>query len=99
MSGPDFDADLQLAKAELVTWIQRVLNDERLSTERAAARLQVPTSSLRALFQQPLTASSLEALLRILTGLGNGVEVVIRPQRDRKGYLRVLQVLSVDDRD
>src|SRR5262245_56650467 len=98
MRSPNSEADLQLAKGDLVTRIQRLLNEQALSPDRAAVRLGLPASGLLDLIQRPLAATSLDALVRMLTDLGDGVEIVIRPQRRRRGYLRVLQLASVDDR-
>jgi predicted XRE-type DNA-binding protein len=74
-------SDLQVAKADLATRIHRLLQQRPLSSDETAALLQVPPSALPPLFDGRLASYPLEALLRLLTGLGDGVEIVIRPQK------------------
>jgi prophage regulatory protein len=92
------EPDVELAKADLAIRIHRLAEHRRLTPDEAAAALQVPKSELRALFQGRLATCSLDQLLRMLTWLGDDVEIIIRPrlQRTKRGALRVLQAAAVE---
>jgi prophage regulatory protein len=92
------EPDVELAKADLAIRIQRLLEHRRLTAAQAAALLKVPESDLPALFQGSLATCSLDQLLRMLTWLGDDVEILIRPrfQRTTRGALRVLQAAAVE---
>jgi prophage regulatory protein len=92
------EPDVDLAKADLAIRIQRLAEHRRLTSHEAASLLQVPESELRALFQGRLATCSLDQLIRVLTWLGDDVEIVIRPrlQRRKRGGLRVLQAAAVE---
>jgi hypothetical protein len=61
----------------------------------------VPKSELLALFQGRLASCSLDQLLRMLTWLGDDIEIQIRPrlQRAKRGALRVIQTAPVEKPD
>jgi predicted DNA-binding transcriptional regulator AlpA/predicted XRE-type DNA-binding protein len=90
--------DVDLAKADLAIRIHRLAEHRRLTPEEAATLLRVPQSELPALFQGQLATCSLDQLLRMLTWLGDDVEILIRPrlQRTKRGALRVLQAAAVE---
>jgi predicted XRE-type DNA-binding protein len=90
--------DVELAKADLVTRIHRLVEHRRLTPEEVAALLKVPTSELPTLFKGRLATCLLDQLLRMLTWLGDDVEMVIRPrlQRTKRGKLRVLRAAAVE---
>lgn len=92
------EPDVELAKADLAIRIQRLAEHRRLTAEEAAALLNVPASDLSALFQGRLATCSLDRLLRMLTWLGDDIEITIRPrlQRTKRGALRVLQAAAVE---
>lgn len=95
------EPDFELAKADLAVRIQRLAEHRRLTSDEAAALLQVPESELAPLFQGRLATCSLDQLLRMLTWLGDDLEIVIRPrlQRTKRGALRVLQAAAVEKAD
>jgi predicted DNA-binding transcriptional regulator AlpA/predicted XRE-type DNA-binding protein len=90
--------DVELAKADLAIRIQRLVQERRLTPDEAAALLRVPSSELVALFHGRLATCSLDQLLRMLTFLGDDVEIAIRPrvQRTKRGALRVFQAAAVE---
>jgi prophage regulatory protein len=96
-----FEPDVELAKGDLAIRIQRLAEHRRLAPDEAAALLKVPKSDLPALFQGRLATCSLDQLLRMLTWLGDDVEILIRPrlQRTKRGALRVLQAAAVERPD
>lgn len=81
--------------------IQRLAEHRRLTPDDAAALLKVPKSELPALFQGRLATCSVDQLLRVLTWLGDDVEITIRPrlQPTKRGALRVLQAATVEKPD
>ena len=95
------EPDVELAKADLAVRIQRLVEHRRLTPDEAAALLEVPKSELPALFQGRLATCSLDQLVRMLTWLGDDVEILIRPrlQRTKRGALRVLQAAAVEKPD
>ena len=92
------EPDVELAKADLAARIQRLAQHRRLTPTEAALLLEVPQSDLQDLFQGRLATCSLDQLLRMLTRLGDDVEIMVRPrlQRTRRGALRVLQAAAVE---
>jgi predicted XRE-type DNA-binding protein len=92
------EPDVELAKADLALRIQRLVEHRRLAAGEAAALLKVPESDLPALFEGRLATCSLDQLLRMLTWLGDDVEILIRPrlQRTERGALRMLQAAAVE---
>lgn len=96
------EPDVELAKADLVARIHRVLEQRRISPEEAAAVLKVTISELPVLLQGRLATCSLDQMLRILTWLGDNVEITIRPRllpRTKRGIVRVLQAAAVERPD
>ncbi len=91
-------SDIEVAKADLATRIQRLIQHRRLTSDEAATLLNIPKPELPALFQGRLATCSLDQLLRILMHLGDDIEITIRPrlQRTRRGSLRVLQAAAVE---
>jgi predicted DNA-binding transcriptional regulator AlpA/predicted XRE-type DNA-binding protein len=92
------EPEFELAKADLAIRIQRLAEHRRLTRDEAAALLNVPAFELAALFEGKLATCSLDQLLRMLTCLGDDVEITIRPrlQRTKRGALRVLQAAAVE---
>jgi predicted DNA-binding transcriptional regulator AlpA/predicted XRE-type DNA-binding protein len=95
------EPDVELAKADLAIRIQRLAEHRRLTPYEAATFLKVPEPEVAALFQGRLATCSLDQLLRMLTWLGDDVEILIRPrlQRTKRGALRVLQAAAIEKPD
>lgn len=83
------------------TPIHRLVEHRRLTSVEASAALKVPMSELPDLLQGRLATCSLDQLLRMLTWLGDDVEILIRPrlQRTKRGAIRVLQTAAVEKPD
>jgi predicted DNA-binding transcriptional regulator AlpA/predicted XRE-type DNA-binding protein len=92
------EPDIVLAKADLAIRVQRLAEHRQLTPNQAATVLKVPPSDLADLFQGRLATCSFDQLLRMLTCLGDDVEITIRPrlQRTRRGAVRVLQAAAVE---
>jgi predicted DNA-binding transcriptional regulator AlpA/predicted XRE-type DNA-binding protein len=92
--------DIEVAKADLAIRIHQLNERRQLTPDEAAAVLNVPKPDLPALFQGRLATCSIDQLLRLLTWLGDDIELVIRPRLQRKrGSLRVLQAAAVERPD
>lgn len=72
------DAETQLLKAELVTRIDRIIRERRLTQARAAELLGLSQPDVSRLLRGSFRDYSVERLLRLMTILGRDVEIVIR---------------------
>jgi predicted XRE-type DNA-binding protein len=82
LGGPD--AEAHLLKAELVTRIDRIIRERRLTQARAAELLGISQPDVSRLLRGNFRDYSVERLLRLLTVLGRDVEIVIRKSRGRR---------------
>lgn len=82
------EPDVELAKADLVARIHRLLEQRRGSPEDVTAQLGVTAVALPTLLRGQLATCSLDQLLRLLTWLGDDVEILIRPRVRRTSRLR-----------
>ena len=78
------DAEAQLLKAELVTRVDQIIRERRLTQARAAALLGLSQPDLARLLRGNFRDYSVERLLRLLTVLGRDDEIVIRKPRARR---------------
>lgn len=84
------DAEAHLLKAGLVSRIDRIIRERRLTQARAAALLGVSQPDVSRLLRGNVQDYSVERLLRLLTSLGRDVEIVIRkPSSPRQGRLSI----------
>lgn len=84
------DADARLLKAELVTRIDEILRQRKLTQAQAAKLLGLSQPDVSRLLRGHFRDYSVERLLRILMVLGRDVEIVIRkPRSRRQGRLKV----------
>jgi predicted XRE-type DNA-binding protein len=83
----------ELAKAQLVSRIREIVRGSRLTQVAAAAVMGIDQPKVSALMSGRLTNVSSERLMRLLTRLGQDVEVVVKskPRRRQLGRLRVVQ--------
>jgi prophage regulatory protein len=95
------EPDVELTKADLVARIHRLLDQRRVLPEEAAALLRVDAADLPALLRGRLATCSLDQLVRLLTWLGDDVEILIRPRlrRTSRGSVRVFQAAGIDRAD
>lgn len=82
LGGPD--AETHLLKAELVTRIDRIIRERRLTQARAAELLGISQPDVSRLLRGNFRDYSVERLLRLMTVLGRDVEIVIRKPRARR---------------
>jgi len=84
------DADAHLLKAELVSRIDQIIRERRLTQARVAEMLGISQPDVSRLLRGNFRDYSVERLLRLLTGLGRDVEIVIRkPRARRRGRLSI----------
>jgi predicted XRE-type DNA-binding protein len=73
-----------LVKAQLVFKIDSVLRKRRLKQVQAAALLGVRQPDVSKMLRGEFRQFSVERLLRFLVALGQDVEIVVRPHRNRE---------------
>lgn len=84
------DADVQLLKADLVTRIDAIIRQRRLTQLEAAKVLGLSQPDVSRLLRGNFREYSVDRLLRLLTALGRDVEIIIRkPRSRRRGRLSV----------
>jgi len=85
----------ELAKAQLATRIRRVIRGRRLTQVAAAAVMGIDQPKVSALLNGRLANFSSERLMRLLTRLGQDVEIVVKtkPRRRQRGRIRVVEVV------
>jgi len=84
------DADAQRLKAELVSRIDEIIRQRRLTQAQAAELLGLSQPDVSRLLRGQFRDYSVERLLRLLMALGRDVDIVIRkPRRQRPGRLSI----------
>jgi predicted XRE-type DNA-binding protein len=84
------EADVQLLKADLVTRIDAIIRQRRLTQLEAAKVLGLSQPDVSRLLRGNFREYSVDRLLRLLTALGRDVEIIIRkPRSRRRGRLSV----------
>lgn len=86
------EADEELTKAQLASHIRQVIKRQRLTQTAAAARMGIDQPKVSALLNGRLANFSSERLMRLLTALGQDVDITVRakPRGRARGRIRVL---------
>jgi predicted XRE-type DNA-binding protein len=86
------EAEEELTKAQLARHIRHVIKRQRLTQVAAAAVMGIDQPKVSALLNGRLANFSSERLMRLLTALGQDVDITVRAKpRDRAhGRIRVL---------
>ena len=86
------EAEEELTKAQLASHIRQVIKRQGLTQAAAAAVMGIDQPKVSALFNGRLANFSSERLMRLLTALGQDVDITVRAKpRDRThGRIRVL---------
>jgi len=84
----------ELAKAQLATRIHDIVRARRLTQLAAAMLMGIDQPKVSALLNGRLANFSSGRLMRLLTTLGQDVEIVIKakPRRRQRGRVRVIEV-------
>jgi len=82
----------ELAKAQLAAHIEQAIAHRRLTQAKAAALMGIDQPKVSALINGRLENFSSERLMKLLTRLGQDVDITIRtkPHRRRQGRIRVI---------
>jgi predicted XRE-type DNA-binding protein len=82
----------ELTKAQLVSHIREAIRRQRLTQVAAASRMGIDQPKVSALLNGRLANFSSERLMRLLTTLGQDVEITVRmkPRNRAQGRIRVL---------
>ena len=82
----------ELAKAQLASHIRRALQRRRLTQVQAASLMGLDQPKVSAIVTGRLGGFSSERLMRLLTRLGQDVEIVVKatPRRRQRGQIRVV---------
>jgi len=80
-------------KTQLASRIREIVRGSRLTQVAAAAVMGIDQPKVSALLSGRLTNFSSERLMRLLTRLGQDVEIVVKskPRRRQRGRIRVVQ--------
>lgn len=82
----------ELTKAQLASHIRQVIKRRRLTQVAAAALMEIDQPKVSALLNGRLMNFSSERLMRLLTALGQDVDITIKdkPRRRLQGRIRVV---------
>jgi len=82
----------ELTKAQLASHIRQIIQRRRLTQVAAAALMGIDQPKVSALLNGRITNFSTDRLMRLLTALGQDVEIVVRerPSSLEKGRIRVI---------
>lgn len=83
----------ELARAQLASRIQQIIKRRRLTQIAAAKLMGIDQPKVSALLNGRLSNFSSARLMRLLTVLGQDVEIVLRarPRTGERGHLRVIE--------
>jgi predicted XRE-type DNA-binding protein len=81
----------ELAKAQLASCIRQVIKRQRLTQVTAASRMGIDQPKVSAILNGKLTNFSGDRLMRLLTALGQDVEIRVKatPRGRAQGHIRV----------
>jgi predicted XRE-type DNA-binding protein len=82
----------ELTKAQLASHIRQIVKRRRLTQVAAATLMGIDQPKVSALLNGRITSFSTERLMRLLTALGQDVEIVVqeRPSGRERGQIRVV---------
>ena len=86
------EAEEELTKAQLASHIRQVIKRRRLTQVAAASLMGIDQPKVSALLNGRVANFSSERLMRLLTALGQDVEITVRakPRNREHGRIRVL---------
>lgn len=77
------NAEEHLVKAQLVFKIDSIMKERRLKQVEAAHLFRISQPDVSKMLRGDFRQFSVERLLRFLVALGQDVEIVVKPHRDR----------------
>jgi len=83
----------ELAKAQLASHLRQIIKRRRLTQVAAAALMGIDQPKVSALLNGRLANFSSERLMRLLTALGQDIEIVVKSKRrgQERGRIRVVE--------
>jgi predicted XRE-type DNA-binding protein len=83
----------ELAKAQLASRIREIVRQRRMTQVAAAGILRIDQPKVSALLNGRLTSFSSQRLMRLLTRLGQDVEIVVKttPRSRQRGRIRIVE--------
>lgn len=90
------DAETHLLKAELVSRIQEIINEQKMTQTAVAKRLGLSQPDVSRLLKGHFRDISVERLMRLLTRLGCEVDIVIREQGKRPSRRNIIHLRTLD---
>ena len=86
----------ELTKAQLASHIRQVIMRRRLTQVAAAKLMEIDQPKVSALLNGRLANFSSERLMRLLTALGQDVEITVKatPRSRARGHIRVAKVVT-----
>jgi predicted XRE-type DNA-binding protein len=84
------EAEEELTKAQLASHIRQVIKRQRLTQVAAAALMGIDQPKVSALLNGRLANFSSERLMRLLTALGQDVEITVRAKPRNRAHGRIL---------
>jgi len=90
------DPEEELAKAQLASHIRQILQRRRLTQVAAAELMGIDQPKVSALLNGRLANFSSDRLMRLLTALGQDVEITVKakPRHRTRGHIRVSGALG-----
>ena len=80
----------ELAKAQLASRIGQIIRRERLTQLAASSRMGIDQPKVSAILNGRLTNFSSDRLMRLLTALGQNVEIRVSSAPRQQGHIRVI---------
>jgi predicted XRE-type DNA-binding protein len=85
----------ELTKAQLASHIRQVIKRSRLTQAAAAKRMRIDQPKVSALLNGRLANFSSDRLMRLLTALGQDVEITVRAKPRSRPYGRIRVIADV----
>jgi predicted XRE-type DNA-binding protein len=86
----------ELARAQLASRIQQIIKRRRLTQVAAASLMGIDQPKVSALLNGRLANFSSERLMRLLTALGQDVDIIVKAKRrgQERGRIRVIETYA-----
>jgi len=87
------NAEEELAKAQLASHIRQAIKRRRMTQVQAAHLMRLDQPKVSALMNGRLEGFSGDRLMRLLTSLGQDVEIIVKakPRGRERGHIRVVE--------